>query len=64
VEWGSIHVADAGLAALAVAMKRADVTVPPTGAALPPEARAKLMLALVSIAANRASEDIGQPAAR
>jgi hypothetical protein len=52
------------LAALAVAMRRADVTMPPPGATLSTEARAKLMHALESIAAGPASEDIGQPAAR
>ena len=52
---------DKALAALAVAMKQAGVTAPPSGAALPGEARAKLMEALASIAAATASEDSELP---
>jgi hypothetical protein len=55
---------DAGLATVAVAMKRADVALPSAGTTLPPEARAKLMEALASIAASPTSEESGQSADR
>jgi hypothetical protein len=55
---------DAALATVAVAMTRADVALPSASATLPPEARAKLMEALASMASGPTPEDTDQPAAR
>jgi hypothetical protein len=54
---------DAGLVTVTVAMRWADVTLPPSGTALAREARAKLMEALASIAAGPTSEESDQSAA-